>query len=134
MVKNPAPTILDTPYIPLFLASLAFVVLLITLSPRFLFERSLDPNAPVFRPTAVPTLSRNGAFCGGIAATRCPEGKFCRFDGNHPDAGGICQPFECPVSGWVDCMPGPGPQNPQCAPEYIDWIQASCPDFEGIAY
>ncbi len=29
-------------------------------------------------------------FCGGIAGIECPEGKYCLYDGNYPDAGGRC--------------------------------------------
>jgi hypothetical protein len=29
-------------------------------------------------------------FCGGIAGVTCPEGYFCKLDGNYPDAGGVC--------------------------------------------
>lgn len=42
--------------------------------------------------------------------------------------------YTCPPSGWVDCMPGPGPAKPQCQKEYLDWIKVSCPDFQGVAY
>lgn len=42
--------------------------------------------------------------------------------------------YECPPSGWVDCMPGPGPAKPQCQPDYLAWIQSNCPDFQGAAY
>ena len=42
--------------------------------------------------------------------------------------------YTCPPSGWVDCMPGPGPAKPQCQRDHLDWIKANCPDFEGVAY
>lgn len=29
-------------------------------------------------------------MCGGIAAIQCPEGQWCKLDGNYPDAGGHC--------------------------------------------
>ncbi|MBI5498629.1 MAG: hypothetical protein HY907_00170 [Deltaproteobacteria bacterium] len=29
-------------------------------------------------------------FCGGIAAFPCPDGQWCRLDGDYPDAGGRC--------------------------------------------
>mgnify|MGYP001558259781 CR=1 FL=1 len=31
-----------------------------------------------------------GQFCGGIAGAVCPEGYSCKYDGNYPDAGGVC--------------------------------------------
>lgn len=42
--------------------------------------------------------------------------------------------YICPPSGWVDCLPGPGPAKPQCQPDYLNWIQSNCPDFSGVAY
>ncbi len=31
-----------------------------------------------------------GPMCGGIAGILCPEGYQCHYDGNYPDAGGVC--------------------------------------------
>ncbi len=31
-------------------------------------------------------------FCGGVAATPCPEGSKCQLDGDYPDAIGKCIP------------------------------------------
>ncbi|MEK7166747.1 MAG: hypothetical protein AAB874_08120 [Patescibacteria group bacterium] len=42
--------------------------------------------------------------------------------------------YVCPVSGWVDCMPGPGVEKSYCAPEFIKWAQDNCPNFQGVAY
>lgn len=42
--------------------------------------------------------------------------------------------YRCPASDWIDCMPGPGPAKPQCQPEYLDWVQVNCPNFQGVAY
>lgn len=42
--------------------------------------------------------------------------------------------YICPPSGWLDCMPGPGPVKPQCQKDYLDWIKSNCPDFQGVAY
>ena len=41
--------------------------------------------------------------------------------------------YTCPPGEWVDCMPGPGPQNPQCVPAFLDWAKANCPGFQGAA-
>lgn len=41
--------------------------------------------------------------------------------------------FVCPQQSWVDCMPGPGVQNPQCKQEYIFWAYENCPGFKGAA-
>lgn len=40
------------------------------------------------------TKDYEGAFCGGIAAFRCPESFECVLDGDFPDAGGTCQKTE----------------------------------------
>lgn len=42
--------------------------------------------------------------------------------------------YQCPASEWIDCMPGPGPAKPQCQPEFLDWVQNNCPNFQGVAY
>lgn len=36
--------------------------------------------------SAVPA----GQFCGGFAGISCPSGYYCKYDGNYPDAGGVC--------------------------------------------
>jgi hypothetical protein len=46
----------------------------------------------------------------------------------------VSVPNTCPATGWVDCMPGPGASKSQCQKEYLAWAQASCPDFQGVAY
>ena len=35
-------------------------------------------------------LSKEGEFCGGIAAFECEAGLRCQYDGTYPDAGGTC--------------------------------------------
>ncbi len=45
--------------------------------------------------------------------------------------------YRCPESGWVDCMPGPDRSEEQklkCSQDYINWAQANCSNFEGVAY
>src|SRR3989338_2232690 len=40
-----------------------------------------------------PTVSNENTgktFCGGIAGLSCPAGYECQYEGNYPDAGGIC--------------------------------------------
>lgn len=32
----------------------------------------------------------SGSFCGGIAAKSCPSGHTCAYEGDYPDAGGMC--------------------------------------------
>lgn len=34
--------------------------------------------------------SQEGQFCGGIRGIICPTGFKCKYDGDYPDAGGIC--------------------------------------------
>jgi len=98
--------------------------------------------------------SRSGQFCGGLTGTSCPAGFTCKYDGNYPDAGGICvdalnplkekiysvfpklQPknnYICPAGEWVDCMPGPGPGKPECQKDYLGWATKNCPGFRGAA-
>lgn len=40
----------------------------------------------------------------------------------------------CPTSEYANCMPGPGPKNPQCDNDYLQWAQENCPNFKGAAY
>ena len=45
---------------------------------------------------------QEGQFCGGIAGVDCPEGYSCEYDGNYPDAGGVCAKLTeqiLPISG-----------------------------------
>lgn len=42
--------------------------------------------------------------------------------------------YSCPVSEWVDCLPGLGDQKPQCQPNYLNWAKINCPNFKGAAY
>ena len=41
--------------------------------------------------------------------------------------------YSCPASEWVDCMPGPDSQNPQCTNDFLTWAKANCPNFKGAA-
>lgn len=41
--------------------------------------------------------------------------------------------YSCPLAEWVDCMPGPGVQKPQCESAYLTWAKANCPKFKGAA-
>lgn len=34
--------------------------------------------------------AKEGEFCGGIAAFQCTKGLTCKFEGEYPDAGGVC--------------------------------------------
>lgn len=42
--------------------------------------------------------------------------------------------YSCPLSEWIDCMPGPGPVKTQCQPDYLNWIKVNCKNFQGVAY
>lgn len=42
-------------------------------------------SSRVTRPRA-----KEGEFCGGIAGFLCEDGLTCQYDGNYPDAGGVC--------------------------------------------
>jgi len=39
-----------------------------------------------------------GQFCGGITGIICPEGYSCKYDGNYPDASGVCTKLTEPIS------------------------------------
>jgi hypothetical protein len=32
-----------------------------------------------------------GDFCGGIANVECSEGYYCDYEGDYPDASGVCR-------------------------------------------
>ena len=87
-----------------------------------------------------PTKTQGDLFCGGIAGKLCPSGYNCRYEGTYPDAGGTCikekktTKFTCPTSEYVDCMPGPGKVKVECSSEFLQWAQANCPNFKGVAY
>ena len=40
---------------------------------------------------------------------------------------------DCPKSGWLDCMPGPGVERPLCNENFYNWAKINCPDFKGFA-
>lgn len=40
-------------------------------------------------PTQANT-NRKEKFCGGFAGIKCPVGYLCKYDGNYPDASGVC--------------------------------------------
>jgi len=64
------------------------------------YSKQLDQILSTFRLIDTPPISSTtnenatGKFCGGIAANlpenQCPEGFYCKYEGNYPDAGGIC--------------------------------------------
>lgn len=44
----------------------------------------------IFEPSEDDSPSEGPAFCGGIAGILCPTGYYCQYEGNYPDAGGVC--------------------------------------------
>ncbi len=46
---------------------------------------SANTSNPNERPRA-----KEGEFCGGIAGFMCEDGLHCQYEGNYPDAGGVC--------------------------------------------
>lgn len=116
-------------------------------------EKSCDKNgiSTVTKPFLTKNISSvrqilstfkftESTFCGGIAGIACSTGYKCILDGQYPDAGGKCQKinvtstkYVCPTGEWVDCMPGPGVQKPQCQPEFLKWATENCPNFKGAA-
>ncbi|MGM5483063.1 MAG: putative hemolysin [Nanobdellota archaeon] len=52
-----------------------------------------DPNATVCTMQCVPVceLGNSEEMCGGIQGETCPEGLVCDYDGNYPDASGVCK-------------------------------------------
>ena len=86
-------------------------------------------------PTGLENCSARavGSFLLSLAKLDFNKGSsFSGVDGNQP----ITAPpaFTCPETGWVDCLPGPGPVKAQCQKEYLDWATKSCPNFQGAAY
>lgn len=53
-----------------------------------------DVNSPEVGgdPAESPDAGTEGGFCGGIAGVACDPGLTCRYDGDYPDAGGVCVP------------------------------------------
>ena len=50
---------------------------------------------PKFQTLVTPTPTATydptvGQFCGGFAGVVCPKGHSCKYDGNYPDASGVC--------------------------------------------
>lgn len=50
--------------------------------------KPLDPETG--QGEVIQQKSREGEFCGGIAAFQCDEGLTCQYEGTYPDAGGVC--------------------------------------------
>lgn len=81
-------------------------------------------------------------ICGGIANIQCPEGYYCMIKENYPGAMGVCvknrnnenSNYSCSDNGYINCMPGPAFQNPQCDLNYIKWAKENCPSFKGVVY
>jgi hypothetical protein len=38
-------------------------------------------------------INKEPQFCGGISGISCPLGYSCVYEGNYPDAGGVCEPI-----------------------------------------
>lgn len=90
---------------------------------------------------ACPITPTSGAFCGGITGQACPAGTYCEYDGNYPDAGGICikngaqKKYICPRQEFVNCMPSPDKaKGTECTAEFLQWALKNCPNFKGAAY
>lgn len=82
-------------------------LLLVVLSGVFLLQREIESlskeadasplptiaeqQKPIMTPAqASPSATKEGQFCGGVAAVQCGEGFTCQLDGTYPDAGGKC--------------------------------------------
>ncbi len=97
------------PLFPIIVLSIAFVLLIFSISPYYQRQEPIFPSRPM--PYITPTIR---------LITPLPTS----FETN----------LTCPASDWVDCMPGPDkPQNPQCQPEFLEWATANCPNFQGAA-
>lgn len=80
-------------------------------------------------------------MCGGIAGKLCPSGYYCKYNGTYPDASGVCikttegkNTYTCPITEYVDCMPGPGRSaKTECNSAFLKWATANCPGFKGAA-
>lgn len=43
--------------------------------------------------------------------------------------------YTCPKKQYVNCMPGPDKiKKTECTSEFLQWAQANCPNFKGVAY
>lgn len=68
---------LDFPFMPFLVLALAFVLLLLTLSP-YLYKSLKDRSKTI--------------VCGGVSNMPCPANLTCVLDGHFPDASGTCRP------------------------------------------
>ena len=99
------------------------------------------PPSCEFAPCPTVSQKENKIPCSNARGLKCPEGYYCDTR-QFPDASGICvklednKGYQCPESGYVDCMPGPN--NPklrwECTAEFLQWAQVNCPGFQGAAY
>jgi hypothetical protein len=60
------------------------------LSALLLTACATTPAEPEMENGTGRPLSKEGEFCGGIAAFQCEQGLTCVYEGNYPDAGGTC--------------------------------------------
>jgi hypothetical protein len=98
------------------------------------------PNCEFAPCPTVSQLERDKIGCSEVRGLKCPEGYICDTR-QFPDASGICvklkdnKEYQCPESGYVDCMPGPNRlKKPECTPQYLQWAEENCPNFKGAAY
>ncbi|MFZ6035391.1 MAG: hypothetical protein ACOYUB_04600 [Patescibacteria group bacterium] len=99
------------------------------------------PPTCEFSPCPSTSFTDDGQMCGGIRGRDCPAGYTCKLDGYYPDAAGTCvreaekiTGFECPKTGYINCMPGTDSLRWECSSQYLDWASQNCPGFEGGAY
>lgn len=107
-----------------------------------------SPTSYIFPPNNItPTKTQGVASCGGIAGKLCSTGYYCKYESPLPDAGGTCvkttetkkptgttTTYTCPKEKNVNCMPGTDPVKAECSSAFLQWAQANCPNFKGVAY
>ncbi len=107
--KTPSFHQFSFPLFPIIVLSIAFVLLIFSISPYY---QRQEPIFPSYQPQApIPTP---------------------RYISPMPTS--INQSYTCPASEWVDCMPiVPQERAYQCQAPYLQWAKTNCPGFQGAA-
>ncbi len=110
------------------------------------YQQMVDGTEPAIR---IPIFREEQKACT-MEAKLCPDGSAvgrsgpnCEFAPCPTSSPSMLIPsqqfhnkedYTCPQEEWINCMPGFGPADSRCAPEFLQWAKTSCPDFKGAAY
>ena len=84
-------------------------------------------------------------YCGGISGIHCGPGEFCEYEGDYPDADGICKPVPCEVPDSENndicrterdafnlCIAGPGGGEEECKREEETLLKCLSGDQDSV--